>query len=158
MNIKTYVAQPTGDTEFSFLSQGRNGSFEIRTCFEVIDDNLFDLAFGPWDEGLMGINDRQELRNGDMDIILATVANIAINFLETHPKASIYATGLTLPGKLPVRTRKYQMGIRKKSQKEGGTTTPPVKNESANRPLSKKAQEAKLFLERNPIPKEFLNS
>ena len=33
-------------------------------------------------------------------------------------------------------------------------------NDSVNtsRPLSKKAQEMKIFLERNPIPKEFLKS
>ncbi|WP_439558536.1 hypothetical protein [Dyadobacter sp.] len=31
-------------------------------------------------------------------------------------------------------------------------------NEVNSRPLSQKAEEAKIFLERNPIPKEFLKS
>ncbi|MCE6992022.1 DUF6934 family protein [Dyadobacter sp. CY323] len=36
-----------------------------------------------------------------------------IEFLDAYPKASICATGLTPPGKLAVRTRKYQIGINK---------------------------------------------
>ncbi|WP_348085342.1 hypothetical protein [Dyadobacter sp.] len=52
------------------------------------------------------------------------------------------------------------LDYRKESQKEGHTRTTEslVKHEIANRPLSRKAQEAKIFLERNPIPKEFLKS
>ncbi|MCE6992023.1 hypothetical protein [Dyadobacter sp. CY323] len=34
----------------------------------------------------------------------------------------------------------------------------PSTSEATSRTLSRKAQEAKIFLERNPIPKEFLKS
>ena len=43
-------------------------------------------------------------------------------------------------------------------EKRHVATELPLSAETTSRPLSRKAQEAKIFLERNPIPKEFLKS
>lgn len=113
MNIESYTTELVGETEFKFFSEGKNGRFEMRIRFERIGADLFNLAFGSTADDLSTIDDGRELRNGDMDMILATVASKAVEFLDFHPKASIYATGLVLPGKLAIRTRKYQIEINK---------------------------------------------
>ncbi|WP_439558537.1 DUF6934 family protein [Dyadobacter sp.] len=113
MNIDRYAIYELSKTEYRFFSEGRNGCFEMRICFESIGEHLYNLAFGLWDKNRRTIDDHTELHNGDMDIILATVAAQSIDFLDANKQASIYATGLTQPGKLAVRTRKYQIGINK---------------------------------------------
>ncbi len=113
MNIESYTTELIGEAEFKFFSEGRNGRFEMRIRFEPIGENLFNLAFGLLADDFKTIDDSTELRNGDMNLILGTVASKAIEFLNVHPSVSIYATGLILPGKLAVRTRKYQIGINK---------------------------------------------
>ncbi|SKB81724.1 DUF6934 family protein [Dyadobacter psychrophilus] len=111
MNIKCYTTELVGKTEFRFFSEGKNGRFEMRISFEQLSHNFYNLAFGLWDTSLFAIEDSVELRNGDMDKILGTVATAVMSFLESNLSASIAASGRTLPGKYAVRTRKYQMGI-----------------------------------------------
>ncbi|MCF0041182.1 DUF6934 family protein [Dyadobacter fanqingshengii] len=111
MNIERYATERVGKTEFRFFSEGKNGRFEMRISFEQISHNFYNLAFGLWNTSLLTIEDSVELRNGDMDKILGTVANVAMSFLKSNRSASIAASGRTLPGEHAVRTRKYQMGL-----------------------------------------------
>ncbi|MCE7072891.1 hypothetical protein LZG74_21430 [Dyadobacter sp. CY327] len=113
MNIESYTTELVGETEFKFFSEGKNGRFEMRIRFERIGFNFYNLAFGLWNASLMNIEDSVQLLNGDMDKILGTVANVAMAFLQNNRNISIAASGITLPGEQPLRTRKYQMGISK---------------------------------------------
>jgi len=112
MRAETYFTDYESNTVYKFYSQGSKGRIEFRVIFQEADnqDNLrlYNLAFGTWDEDLFRINDSIELRNGDMDKILATVVYSAFDFLRKNPDAYIFAQGST-----PARTRKYQMGITK---------------------------------------------
>lgn len=72
----------------------------------IIEDGLFNLAFGDWNEDLNKLDDSIRSNNGDRDKILATVASTAIDFTDRFPEAEIFTEGST-----PARTRLYQMGI-----------------------------------------------
>lgn len=111
MNSENYPICKTSSYEYQFFSDGRRGVFEMRIVFEQVGDDVYNLAFGIWDPLSGSINDSELLRNGDMDKILATVGFAAIEFVGTREKASIIATGRTLPGGNPTRNRKYRMSI-----------------------------------------------
>jgi hypothetical protein len=85
----------------------------MRIRLTVIDSaaELYNLSFGLWNPSASILDDKAEVRNGDMDRILATVGHQAITFLDQNPDASITAAGSILSGKPAIRTRKYQMGI-----------------------------------------------
>jgi hypothetical protein len=69
-------------------------------------ENVYNLAFGDYDENIGGINDRVITNNDDSKKVLATVASTVYAFTAKHPEAGIYATGSTV-----VRTRLYRMGL-----------------------------------------------
>lgn len=113
MQIKKYETHIISEREFQFFSEGDAGRFPLRVRFSLIDTEmeLYNLGFGLWDESASQLDDKAELRNGDMDRILATVGQLALEFLVKHPASSITAAGSVVPGKPAIRTRKYQMGI-----------------------------------------------
>ena len=110
MKAGIYAVSPLGDGCYRFVSEGRKGKFEMQIFitrdFGEPDHMLYNLAFGVWNHLTNEIDDSIEVRNGDMDGILATVGMTALNFLELNPEGFIYAEGSTA-----ARTRKYQMGI-----------------------------------------------
>ena len=110
MKLPKYQVHRLNEYTYQFFSTGPRGVFELRAIFskEFTDsgDELYNLAFGLWNSDLEDIDDRVELRNGDTDLVLATVARLTLDFLTRHPGALIFAQGST-----PSRTRKYQMGI-----------------------------------------------
>ena len=106
MQIEKYTTEQVNSTTYKFYSLGPKGEIELRIGFTPINEDLYNLAFGVWDSVSEGIDDIVETKNNDMDIILGTVAQTTLNFLNDHPKSYIIATGSTA-----VRTRKYQMGI-----------------------------------------------
>ncbi len=92
---------------YEFFSEGPKG--QIRKMVEYIPttiENVYNLAFGDYDENLGGINDKIITNNGDSQKVLATVASTGYVFTGKHPEAGIYATGSTA-----VRTRLYRMGL-----------------------------------------------
>ncbi|MHA4740503.1 DUF6934 family protein [Dyadobacter sp. MSC1_007] len=113
MDLESYPVKSVNEKSFKFSSEGKNGVFELRVLFDFLGINQYNLVFGVWDPVLKRIEDSIELRNGDMDKILSTVAKVAINFLWDHPNANIFATGRIVPGKHATRTRKYQISINK---------------------------------------------
>ncbi len=112
MKIATYpfVKRPES-YYYEFYSEGPNGSIKkVVEYFRLqeLEAEVFNLAFGDWDEDNHRINDLSISNNDDRDKVLATVATTVIDFMEDHPNAIIIAMGSTLS-----RTRLYQMGIAK---------------------------------------------
>lgn len=107
MNLNKYPV--TSDSEhvtYEFLSEGPKGTLKKVVFYQEIGENIFNLAFGDWDEKDQKINDKVRSNNSDRDKVLATVASTVIDFIKHHPAAIILAQGST-----PARTRIYQMGI-----------------------------------------------
>jgi len=92
---------------YEFFSEGPKG--RIRKLVEYSSTNLknvYNLAFGDYDEKTGGINDKSITNNGDSQKVLATVASTVYAFTNRYPDAWVHATGST-----SVRTRLYRMGI-----------------------------------------------
>ena len=92
---------------YEFTSEGPKGNVKkiveyTPTSFE----NVYNLAFGDYDEESDGINDKSVTNNGDSQKVLATVASTVYAFTGRYPNALVHATGST-----SVRTRLYRMGI-----------------------------------------------
>ncbi|MCF0039972.1 DUF6934 family protein [Dyadobacter fanqingshengii] len=106
MKAEKYHVKQLGAHIYQFYSNGVRGNFEMIIMYSPHGNNTFNLGFGVWDEALQNVDDSIELRNGDTDKILATVAQTTLNFLDENPTNSVYARGSSAS-----RTRKYQMGI-----------------------------------------------
>jgi len=92
---------------YAFVSEGSKG--RIKKMVQYTDtgtENVYNLAFGDYDEETKNINDSSITNNGDSTKVLATVASTIYAFTERNPNAWIFATGSTT-----VRTRLYRMGI-----------------------------------------------
>jgi hypothetical protein len=99
------ISDPAHST-YEFLSAGPNGTIKKVVQFTAIGPTVYNLGFGDWDEKEQRIRDDVRSNNGDLDRVLATVAFAAIDFMEHHHDAIIFAIGSTA-----ARTRLYQMGI-----------------------------------------------
>ncbi len=107
MKFTSYAVVSGIDHEiYEFLSEGPKGTIKKVVLYQNIQDNVYNLAFGDWDEPNQRINDQTRSNNNDRDKVLATVALTVIDFIEYHPKAILFAKGAT-----PGRTRLYQIGI-----------------------------------------------
>jgi ribonucleotide monophosphatase NagD (HAD superfamily) len=73
-----------------------------------MQDNLYNLAFGDWNEEEQRLDDLINSNNQDTDKIFATIAAAIMDFNKHYPGATIYVIGST-----PARTRLYQMQINK---------------------------------------------
>ncbi len=92
---------------FEFYSEGPNGVVKKVVEYQkTSDENVYNLAFGDYDEVAKGIDDLSVTNNGDSLKVLTTVASTVYAFTDKHPKVMIIATGST-----SVRTRLYRMGI-----------------------------------------------
>lgn len=92
---------------FEFYSEGPKGIIKKVVEYQkTSDENVYNLAFGDYDDEAKSINDLTVTNNGDSLKVLATVASTVYAFTEKHPNAWIIATGST-----SVRTRLYRMGI-----------------------------------------------
>jgi hypothetical protein len=93
---------------YRFKSVGRNGIISKVVKFTEIQDNIFNLGFGDFNEKLQSTDDKKVSDNGDMVKVLATVVSITELFLNENPDVWIYIEGST-----PTRTRLYQIAINK---------------------------------------------
>jgi hypothetical protein len=92
---------------YEFVSEGPKGSIKKMVQFtETGTNNVYNLAFGDYDELTKSIDVLSVTNNGDSLKVLATVASIVYAFIEKYPDAWVFATGSTF-----VRTRLYRMGI-----------------------------------------------
>src|SRR5579872_3035833 len=69
--------------------------------------HAYNLAFGEYDVFTGNIDDRIVSNHGDREIVLHTVADAVVKFIEQRPLAIILIKGST-----PSRVRLYQIGIR----------------------------------------------
>jgi Family of unknown function (DUF6934) len=107
MDLDKYPVFSDNDrSSYEFLSQGPNGTIKKVVAYQEIGHNIFNLAFGDWNEIKQVIDDEARSNNNDRDKVLVTVATTVIDFVKFHPKATIFVKGST-----PARTRLYQMGI-----------------------------------------------
>ncbi len=74
--------------------------------YQQLEPDLYNLAFGDWDEQAQELKDGVRSNNHDRDKVLVTVASTVLDFMQYHPEATLYAEGIT-----PAKTRLYQMGI-----------------------------------------------
>jgi hypothetical protein len=92
---------------FEFTSVGPKGNIKkIVEYTKVSVDDIYNLAFGDYDEEADKLNDKIVTNNGDSTKILATVVSTVYAFSGRYPNAWVFATGST-----EVRTRLYRMGI-----------------------------------------------
>ena len=92
---------------YEFISEGVHGKIVKTVQYtDTGTENVYNLAFGDFDERTKQINDFSVTNNGDSLKVLATVASTVYAFTEKYPKAMIFATGSTKG-----RTRLYRMGI-----------------------------------------------
>ncbi|MEO6718893.1 MAG: hypothetical protein ABIN67_00965 [Ferruginibacter sp.] len=92
---------------FGFTSIGPKGSIKkIVEYTKVSVDDIYNLAFGDYDEQADRLNDKIVTNNGDSTKILATVVSTVYAFTGRYPNTWVFATGST-----EVRTRLYRMGI-----------------------------------------------
>ena len=92
---------------FEFISTGPKG--QVKKIIEFSETNVkdvYNLAFGDFDEQTERISDRVVTNNGDSLKVLATVASSVYAFTTERPEAWVFATGSTA-----VRTRLYRMGL-----------------------------------------------
>jgi len=110
MQLETYPFTKHPESHYyEFYSEGPKGNIKKVVeyyRFPELGAEVFNLAFGDWDEDNHHINDFSTSNNADRDKVLATVAATVIEFMKEHPYAVLIATGSTLS-----RTRLYQMGI-----------------------------------------------
>ncbi len=107
MKLEKYsVVSDNTHIVYEFLSQGPNGTIKKVAFYQEISENIFNLAFGDWNEKEQKVDDRIRTNNSDRDKVLATVAFTVLDFINYHPESLIFIQGST-----PARTRLYQIGI-----------------------------------------------
>ena len=91
---------------YEFLSEGPKGTIKKVVYYQQLNEHVFNLAFGDWNEVHQEIDDNVRTNNKDRDKVLAMVASTVMDFMQYHPDAVVFAEGST-----PAKTRLYQMGI-----------------------------------------------
>jgi hypothetical protein len=85
MNLERYEIVRMNEFSYRFFSIGPKGVFKMHIHFTMTGANSFNLGFGVLDSSHEWLDDMIEVRNGDTQKILATVAHTALVFLEEHP-------------------------------------------------------------------------
>lgn len=92
---------------FEFISVGPKGIVtKVVRYSEINVKGFYNLGFGDKDLITDYISDLTVTNNSDSQKVLATVAATLYAFMDSHPNATVIATGST-----EARTRLYRMGI-----------------------------------------------
>ena len=123
MNVEKYITKSTvNNLVFTFESIGVSSIKKIVIYSKIeypeyIDlpsgAEVYNLGFGDFDEESGEIDDKIESKNGDIEKVLATVANTANEFWEEYPDALLFFKGSQQLNEKPRRTRLYQMRLLK---------------------------------------------
>lgn len=115
MNLEVYDLKDTSreHTHFAFISEGKHGQIikiiAYQNTGEDSNENpIFNLGFGDYNITTGQVDDRIVTDNGDMEKVLATIAQTVPLFLLHHPTAIIEVSGSTKG-----RTRLYKILINK---------------------------------------------
>ncbi len=108
MKLPKYEYFTEGEaTLFKFSSEGPKGKIKkLVVYFQMLEADVYNLAFGDYDEEKESIDDTIITNNNDSQKVLATVVSTLYVFTNKHPSHWVYATGSTT-----ARTRLYRMGI-----------------------------------------------
>lgn len=112
MNLDRYPLEAKPDfLEFEFLSIGPKGRIKKMVQFTAMGTadpslEIYNLAFGDYNEADNIIDDLVISDNKDPQKILATVAEAVMSFTDKKPAALVFAQGSTA-----ARARYYAMGI-----------------------------------------------
>ncbi len=108
MKLPRYEYSTESEAElFKFVSEGVKGNIKKLVVYtRMIPDDVYNLAFGDYDEETESIDDTIVTNNNDSQKVLATVASTLYVFTDKHPSVWVYAKGSN-----HVRTRLYRMGI-----------------------------------------------
>jgi hypothetical protein len=108
MKLPRYEYLTEGNAElFTFISEGPKGSVKKLIVYtQMLEKDIYNLAFGDYNEDTGRIDDRVITNNNDSQMVLTTVASSLYVFTDKHPKIWVYATGSNT-----ARTRLYRRGI-----------------------------------------------
>ncbi len=92
MNEPVYdVKYSTSNNQYVFESVGKNGTIIQVVQLVQMHDSVYNLGFGDFNPITGQVNDDVKSENGDMVKVLATVLNIANQFLtENNPMTSAH--------------------------------------------------------------------
>ena len=95
MNKSRYEYQTEDDLHFfEFTSIGLKGDIKkIVEYSKVSVGNIYNLAFGDYDELTDKLNDKIITNNGDSQKVLATVVSTLYAFTGRYPDVWVFATG-----------------------------------------------------------------
>jgi hypothetical protein len=88
---------------YEFVSIGPKGNIPKTVIYQLIDENIYNLAFGDKDSTFGNIDDLVVTDNQDTEIVLATVASTLFDFFENYEGTIVLAKGSTQS-----RTRLYR--------------------------------------------------
>ena len=71
---------------YEFLSEGPRGTIKKVVLYQELEQGIYNLAFGDWDEKAYKIIDHTKTNNNDRNKILATVAATVIDFMKHYPQ------------------------------------------------------------------------
>jgi hypothetical protein len=120
MQIEKYQVETTVDSLiYTFESVGKTTIKKVVEYTKVnpiyldLPSNIevYNLGFGDWDDEINDFKDKITSNNGDMEKVLATVANTVFSFWRNYPDASIFFQGSQIQGEEPLRTYLYQRKI-----------------------------------------------
>lgn len=109
MNADHYLLARDEDLPaYYFFSEGNKGRVKKGVLFQLVDEyeQLYNLAFGDWDEETGHLDDMVRTDNRDTQKVLNTVAIAVVDFMDNNSGARLVARGST-----GSRTRLYQMNI-----------------------------------------------
>lgn len=108
MKLQRYEYSTEGEGEFfKFISEGAKGNIKKLVVYsQMLPGDVYNLAFGDYDEETEFIDDTVITNNNDSQKVLATVASTLYVFTDKHPNVWVFAKGSNL-----ARTRLYRMGI-----------------------------------------------
>ncbi len=108
MKLPKYEYFTEGDASlFKFSSDGPKGKIKKLVVYsQMLEADVYNLAFGDFDEETDSIDDTVITNNNDRKKVLATVVSTLYVFTSKHPTLWVYATGSN-----PARTRLYRIGI-----------------------------------------------
>ncbi|MBO9614278.1 MAG: hypothetical protein J7619_16355 [Dyadobacter sp.] len=109
MNADYYLlARDENLAVYYFVSEGSRGRIKKGIFFQLVDEEeqLYNLAFGDWNDEIGHLDDVVRTDNGDTQKVLNTVAVAVVDFMTKNPGAKLMARGSTSS-----RTRLYQMNI-----------------------------------------------
>lgn len=108
MHLSRYEYQAEAELHFfEFRSTGPNGNIKKIVEYSKLNVvNIYNLAFGDYDEATGKLNNLSITNNSDSRKVLATVVSTVYAFTGKYPHSWVFATGSS-----EVRTRLYRMGI-----------------------------------------------